>query len=426
MSSQRDFSITQREAISILLGHVQVLFPQHHWPQVWLVGGAVRDALCGRIARDLDLVAALPARDLEILGFHQVIAKSTLPIFFRSLPDGGQVEIIRVDDLSALLQDLRRRDFSINAMALSMSGELLDPCLGQNDLYLRRLQACSSDVFHDDPLRLVRALRFAADGWQISTETADLLVNTAARSALGVVPVERFSREMIKALATPDPPQFFSRMLTTSVGECFLPELFRMPQIPAGPREKHPEDDLLTHSLQVLQRVTLLSADPLVRFCALFHDLGKLATAPAAYPHHTGHQEAGALLAQDFCTRLRLPTAYRIALAGVCRLHGMVHHWVELRTATKLKLAEQALRAGIVTTLPLIAAADKGLSVVLTGWEDAIATAGKSAMALGISADQLTQLAGPERSALLVQRRVAALRGLLRRTMADNSAQKCE
>jgi tRNA nucleotidyltransferase (CCA-adding enzyme) len=355
----------------------------------------------------------LSAQELTSLGFRHVIAKSTLPIYFRPLPDGSVVEVVQLDALSSLDQDLQRRDFTINAMALTLTGELLDPCNGHEDLSIGRIQVCSASVFHDDPLRLIRALRFAAEGWQLSSETLALMAQHAADPALATVPIERFSREMLKALQARDPARFFRQMVDSAAGECFLPELFCMPQIPAGPLNHHPEGDLLTHSLQALERMTTLTADPMARFCALFHDLGKLVTEPALYPRHLGHEGAGHALAIQLCDRLRLPTNYRTSLAAVCRLHGTAHRWAELRTSTRLRLAEQARKAGIVVILPLMAAADKAQPTVLDDWDFTCAVAGMSASDLGISVEQLSHLHGPLRGALLTEKKVALLRGAL-------------
>ncbi len=88
-------------------------------------------------------------------------------------------------------------------------------------------------------------------------------------------------------------------MLHHRIGEYYLPELFSMPNIPAGPLQYHPEGDLFTHSMQVMQRVAAKSPDPLARFCGFFHDLGKLSTDPTLYPKHHGHDNGRA----GYCSR---------------------------------------------------------------------------------------------------------------------------
>jgi tRNA nucleotidyltransferase (CCA-adding enzyme) len=179
-------------------------------------------------------------------------------------------------------------------------------------------------------LRIFRAFRFAAEGFSLTAEAAALIRGRTWEDALLKIPVERFSREMLKAFAAPDPQSFFRGMVEFSVGRNWLPELFRMAQIPAGPLQNHPEGDLLEHSCEVLERVSSVSADNLARFCAFFHDIGKLATDPVLYPHHHGHEDAGFRTAEQFCRRLALPTDYRRA-PWISRLHGNANRFHELR-----------------------------------------------------------------------------------------------
>jgi len=183
-----------------------------------------------------------------------------------------------------------------------------------------------------------------------------------------------------------------------------------MPLIPAGPLEHHPEGDLFTHSIQVLQRVAAMTGDPLPRFCALFHDLGKLATDPARYPSHHGHDDSGFAMAAEFCNRLCLPSMYRRALAWVSRLHGKANNWDELRDSSKIKLAEQALKAGIAGVLPLVSAADKAGAPPMAGWDAAVRIVGISAQALGIDREKLEAMPIGNRPTFILQKRTEALR----------------
>jgi len=227
---------------------------------------------------------------------------------------------------------------------------------------------------------------------------------------LAAMPTERFSAEMLKALPLKTPERFFQLMIEFGVGAEFLPEIFRMALIPAGPLQHHPEGDLLTHSIQVLQRTAANSLDPLARFCALFHDLGKLATDPALYPKHHGHDNAGFSIAVEFCNRLRLSTEHRKALAWVSSLHGKANKWHELRDSSKLKMAEQAFKAGIVEILPLIAAADKACGLPMSGWEDVVRIAAMSTRELGIAQESLESMAVKNRAAFILQKRVEMLK----------------
>ena len=117
-----------------LLQPFQQFFPQPYHDQIFLVGGTVRDFLMQQPAQDYDLIASLPEELLLSLGFRLVAGKSTRPIWFYHDAQLGKLELIRLDELCQLDADLRRRDFTINAIALSLHGRWYDPLDGQQDL----------------------------------------------------------------------------------------------------------------------------------------------------------------------------------------------------------------------------------------------------------------------------------------------------
>jgi tRNA nucleotidyltransferase (CCA-adding enzyme) len=267
-------------------------------------------------------------------------------------------------------------------MAMTLDRVLYDTLGGRQDLEQRTLRTCSATSLDDDPARIFRAFRFECDGWRLDRAAEASLSGRDWSGDLGRVPVERFSQEMLKALAKPDPARFFRRMLQFGVGTSLLPEIFRMPEVPAGPPEHHPEGDLLTHSLQVLERMSLTTSDPTARFCALFHDLGKLATPREFYTSHHGHDRAGSLAVPAFCKGLRLPLALQRALQATNKLHNTANRWVELRDSTKIQLALDALKGGIEHFLPLVVAADNGDP--MPGWEHALRVASLNSAQLRI------------------------------------------
>ena len=398
--------------MTTLLPFLKNLFPPSCHDRVLLVGGTVRDMLLGREGADIDLVTALSHHELRSLGFRTVEATSGTTIYFKHHPEFGTIEATRIGSMADLESDLLRRDFTINAMAMDLNGARFDPLGGEDDLKSGVLRACSDHTFADDPLRLFRAFRFEADDWSMAPGTAALIRMQAWSDAFGVMPTERFSAEMLKALARKAPERFFQLMIEFNVGAGILPEIFRMTQIPAGPLQHHPEGDLLAHSIQVLQRVAALTDDPLPRFCALFHDLGKLATDPALYPKHHGHDHAGFGMAVEFCNRLRLPSTYRKALAWISILHGKANTWDGLRDSSKLKMAEQAIKGGVFDILPLIAAADKPGGEPMTGWEDVARVARMSTREMGVDQGKLEVMSIRNRPSFILQKRVEVLRGL--------------
>lgn len=389
---------------------IRQLFPADDSKRIFLVGGCVRDRLLERSGSDIDLVASLPCVEIQSRGFRQVSGKTTVPVWFRHDETIGAIEITLIPDVRALAADLSRRDFTINAMAMTLDGEVIDPLDGRADLINRLLRACTPQTFRDDPMRIFRALRFEADGWEMHPETEKLIRDEEWSHSWAAIPIERFSREMLKALELNEPEKFFQRMLELGTGKEYLPEIFRMLLIPAGPLIHHPEGDLLTHSCQVLQRVSAASSEPLTRFCAMFHDIGKLATSPDLYPKHHGHDQAGFSLALEFCRRLRLSAQYGTALAWISRLHGTFNLWDQLRDATKLRVADQAIKAGIVDILPLVAAADKAGGKEPDEWRVVVGIAGMSATALGIDLNNLQQMAPQKRADFILQARLEQLR----------------
>ncbi len=396
-----------------LIAALKRFFPEHLHPSIFLVGGMVRDVLLGVDCQDVDLVAAAPVSELTALGFRLVESKSTPNIYFRFKEPFGKIEITRLPSLDALPEDLSRRDFTVNAMAMSLEGRLVDPLGGKADLEGRVLHCCSPESLTNDPLRILRAFRFECEGWRLDAEAERILKGHDWTASLQRIPVERFSQEMLKALTKEDPSRFFRRMLEFNIGVNFLPEIFRMAEIPAGPPQHHPEGDLFTHSLQVLERMAGLTPEPVARFCALFHDLGKLYTPPELHPKHHGHDTLGAEQVPAFCRRLRLPVTLQRALQATNRLHNNANRWEELRDSTKIRLALDAIKGGIQEFLPLQVAADFHAS--MPGWEVALEVAKLNAAQLGIDPALLDgKEVPPEKlQQIIMQQRVSQFRARL-------------
>ncbi|GAW66973.1 tRNA nucleotidyltransferase [Geoanaerobacter pelophilus] len=397
-------------AMDALILRLKKFFPASLHSRIFLTGGMVRDFLLGVACQDVDLAAAIPAAELASLGFRMVESKSTPNIYFSYRQEFGKIEVTRLESVEELEADLHRRDFRVNAMAMSLDGALIDPLGGEPDLKRRTLRACTPTSISDDPLRMFRAFRFECEGWRLDRETESILSRGDWSDAFASIPVERFSQEMLKALAKPDPARFFRRMLEFQVGQNYLPEIFEMAQVTAGPPQHHPEGDLFTHSLQVLERMAALTSDVNGRFCAFFHDLGKLYTPKDQHPKHHGHDGLGAAAADAFCKRLRLPSALLRALKATNKLHDKANKWEELRDSTRIRLALDAVKGGIVEFLPLQVAADCGGK--MPGWDEVLRVAGLNAAQLGIESDMLdSKVTPPEKlQQMIMQRRVEELR----------------
>jgi len=397
-----------------ILDRLKGIFPADTHPRIFLVGGAVRDLLLGEGNTDIDLAAALTTEEFVALGFHLVQGRSTAAIWHRHVSGLATIEATPLADAAGLADDLRRRDFTINAMAMTLAGDLIDPLDGRIDLNRQLLRACSPQTFSADPLRIFRALRFEADGWETVLDTERLIRERDWSRTWKAIPIERFSRELLKAMQLKEPGKFFQRMLEFKAGEEYLPEIFCMTHIPAGPLIHHPEGDLFTHACQVLQRVAGVCNDPLTRFCAMFHDLGKLSTDPTLYPKHHGHDQAGFGMSLEFCRRLRLPAHYGKALAWVSRLHGTFNLWGQLRDSTRIRMADQALKGGIADILPLVSAADKAGGMEPGEWREALRIAGMSSADLGIDPQDLERMQPSRRTDYILQKKVERFRATLK------------
>lgn len=324
--------------------------------QVYLVGGAVRDELLGLAVRERDyVVVGSSPGDMTAAGYQQVGAD--FPVFLH--PETGEEYALarterkkgpgyhgfetRFSPDVTLEQDLERRDLTINAMARSADdGALIDPFDGQGDLQ-RRLLRHVSDAFVEDPVRILRVARFAARfhdlNFRVAADTMALMRRMVANGEVDALVAERVWQEMNRALTGPTPQVFFVTLRECGALARLLPELDRLFGVPQPPQH-HPEVDTGLHTLMVLERAAALSTDPVVRFAALTHDLGKGTTPPERYPSHHGHETRSAALAEAICARFKAPRRYRDLARLVACYHGDCHRALELRPATVLKLLE--------------------------------------------------------------------------------------
>jgi tRNA nucleotidyltransferase (CCA-adding enzyme) len=325
--------------------------------QVYLVGGAVRDALLGLAVKERDWVVVGGTREeLLRLNFREV--GRDFPVFLhpetheeyalarleRKVSPGYRGFVVEFGPEVTLEEDLARRDLTINAIAESPDGTLLDPYGGRSDLEARVLRHVSP-AFVEDPVRVLRVARFAARfapmGFQVAPETLELMRAMVERREVDALVPERVWQETEKALREPKASEFLRVLRACGALRPIYPEidaLFGVPQ----PAEWHPEIDTGLHTLMVLDQAVLLSPDPKVRFAALVHDLGKGTTPCEEWPSHRGHEERSVSLIEALADRLRLPGEYRDLSIIVARFHGVVHRAFDLRPGTILEFMERA------------------------------------------------------------------------------------
>jgi poly(A) polymerase len=308
-----------------------------------LVGGSVRDALLGRLGDDLDLTT--DARPEQVLAIARGWAEQTWEtgIAFGTVglqksgfklevttyraeqydPASRKPEVTYGDTLAA---DLSRRDFTINAMAVALpdwrSAEaFVDLYGGLDDLAQRRITTPVSpeQSFGDDPLRMMRAARFASQlGFVVDATVVAAMTAMAAR--LSIVSVERVRDELTRLLMGAEPRVGLELLVDTGLADIVLPEL---PALRLEIDEHHQHKDVYEHTLRVLERAVRLEEDGpdlVLRLAAVLHDIGK----PATRRHQPGggvsfhhHEVVGAKMAR---TRLRTLTFGKDVIEPVCRL----------------------------------------------------------------------------------------------------------
>lgn len=321
--------------------------------KTYLVGGAVRDRLLGYPVTERDwVVVGATAETMVARGFRPV--GKDFPVFLhpqtkeeyalarteRKTAPGYRGFSVHSSPEVTLEQDLLRRDLTINAMAEDASGNLIDPHGGLRDLQSRRLRHVSP-AFVEDPVRILRVARFAARyshlGFQVAEETRALMQQMTARGEVDALVAERVWMELAKALSEPTPSAFFRVLRECGALARLFPEIDRLFGVPQPP-EHHPEIDTGVHTLLVLDQAARLSPEPLVRFAALVHDLGKGMTPPQLWPRHHGHETAGLPALEALCARLKAPRDFKRLAEQVMRYHGHCHRARELRSSTVVDL----------------------------------------------------------------------------------------
>lgn len=313
-----------------------------------LVGGPVRDAFLGRPVNDLDLTTSARPDDIvrivrPVADAHWDIGRAFGTIGARLGDHTVEITTYRADAYSpesrkpevafgdSLEGDLVRRDFTMNALALRLpSLTLVDPSGGLDDLFARRLMTPSPPEvsFGDDPLRMLRAARFAA---QLSVDVDPAVVEAMARmrERLSIVSAERIRDELVKLLATASPRRGLELLVLTGLADHVLPEL---PALRLEVDEHAHHKDVYEHSLTVLDQAIALEnerhpgspPDTVLRLAALLHDIGKPATKKveaggAVTFHH--HDIVGAKLARKRLTALRFDKDTIGAVSRLIELH---------------------------------------------------------------------------------------------------------
>ncbi|MFD3352341.1 CCA tRNA nucleotidyltransferase [Streptomyces fradiae] len=312
-----------------------------------LVGGSVRDALLGRLGNDLDFTT--DARPEDVLKIVRPWAEAVweVGIAFGTVgaqKDGYQIEVTtyrseaydrtsRKPEVSygdSIEEDLVRRDFTVNAMAVALpQKEFIDPHGGLEDLAARvlRTPGTPEESFSDDPLRMMRAARFAAQlGFEVAPEVVTAMSEMAER--LDIVSVERVRDELNKLILSAHPREGLALLVDTGLADRVLPEL---PALRLESDEHHRHKDVYEHSLIVLEQAIGLEEDGpdlVLRLAALLHDIGKPRTRrfePDGRVSFHHHEVVGAKMTKKRLTALKYPNEMIKDVSRLVELHLRFH-----------------------------------------------------------------------------------------------------
>jgi tRNA nucleotidyltransferase (CCA-adding enzyme) len=322
--------------------------------KMWMVGGAVRDALLGLPVNDHDWVV-VGATPEEMLAAGYTPVGKDFPVFLhpqtkeevalarteRKSAPGYRGFTVHADPSVTLEEDLMRRDLTINAMARADDGTLVDPYGGQRDLQNRVLRHVSP-AFAEDPVRILRVARFAARyaDFHVADETHGLMRQMVEAGEVDALVPERVWQELARGLMERTPSRMFEVLRHCGALARLLPEVDRLWGIPQ-PAAHHPEVDTGVHLMLVLDMSARLDAPLAVRYACLGHDLGKGTTRADELPRHIAHEARSVKLVEAVSERLRVPTECRELAVAVAREHGNVHRSGELNAAAVMRLLER-------------------------------------------------------------------------------------
>lgn len=312
--------------------------------EVYAVGGYVRDTLLKKPVTDIDFVvvgdgihfAKYVKKALNVHDFVIFPRFRTAKINYKgfqlefvgarreSYDPESRNPIVEASDLTA---DLMRRDFTINAMAMSLNsetyGEIIDPLNGRADLERRILRTPLSpkETFFDDPLRIMRAVRFSTQlDFEIEPNVLAALEGMTER--LKIISQERITSEIFKMLAAPKPSIGFELMSKTGILPIILPEIEIMKGVEQ--RGTYHHKDVFFHTLKVIDNIAATTDKIELRFTAMIHDIGKPRTKAfkdgVGWTFH-GHDEIGARMLNRFCREMKLPNDLMRYAQKLVRLH---------------------------------------------------------------------------------------------------------
>ena len=317
---------------------------------IYCVGGAVRDELLGLPVKDYDYVVVGSTVDEMLRLGYRPVGKD-FPVFLhpetqheyalarteRKSGKGYKGFVVQASPSVTLEEDLARRDFTVNAIAKSADGVLIDPFNGQIDIQHKILRHVS-DAFVEDPVRILRAARFSAryTDFSIAPETMQLMQQMVADGEVDALVPERVWQELSVGLMESQPSRMFDVLRRCGALEKILPELACLWGVPQ-PEKHHPEIDTGVHVMMALDYAAKQSFSLPIRYAVLMHDLGKGTTPKEMLPRHIGHDARSASLVKVVSKRLRAPNNCTELAYIVAKFHIKAHQVMMMKAATLLK-----------------------------------------------------------------------------------------
>lgn len=313
--------------------------------ETYLVGGAVRDKLLNIENNDRDWVVVGATPD-EMLAEGYIAVGKDFPVFLhpqtkeeyalarteRKTGAGYKGFACFFSPSVTIEDDLLRRDLTINAIAATADGQLIDPFNGQQDIEHRVLRHVS-DAFVEDPLRVLRVARFAAKfhhlGFIIAPETLHLMTMISTSGELNHLTAERVWQEWYKALKTPHPEEFIRTLYSCQALDVVLPELTQLLTLQPQERDHYPSP------LAATQTIAACSQSPILRFAAMVYDLGK--NQPPETAQITARQQA----IKSLCLRLKVPNEFRDMALLLATHERSIHQIMQSSASAILSLLNQ-------------------------------------------------------------------------------------
>jgi tRNA nucleotidyltransferase (CCA-adding enzyme) len=319
--------------------------------KIYLVGGAVRDALMGLAGSDRDWVVVGGTPEALVAQGYQPVGKD-FPVFLhpetheeyalarteRKTARGYHGFAVHAAPDVTLEEDLARRDLTINAIAQDEHGQRTDPYGGERDIAAKVLRHVT-EAFREDPVRILRLARFAArfPDFTVAPETMTLMREMVAEGEVDALVSERVWQELSRGLMGAKPSRMLQVLRECGALQRLLPEVDKLYGVPQR-AEYHPEIDTGIHLEMVLDASARMNAPLEVRFACLCHDLGKGTTPADVLPRHIGHEQRSEKLTRALCTRWRVPVECKELAELVAREHGNIHQSLGFGAEAVLRL----------------------------------------------------------------------------------------